>query len=181
MRELAEGVARLRTAAAHPDNRIFSRSPEAWLESQVRGSMDKLGADLLASPVYGQVPAMTGGDRGVLDLLAAERGGRLTVIEIKASSDPGMPLQALEYWMRVRHHNDLGEFGEHGYFPNVSLSKEPPRLVLLAPALEFHPTTETVLRYIDPAIPIERIGVGSHWREKFRVVLRVLGSSKPGI
>ena len=181
LRQLAAGVMGLRAAASHPGNRIFARSPEAWLEAQVRRSILKLGANLLPSPVYGQVPAMTGGDRGVLDLLAVDRTGRLAVIELKATSDPGLPLQALEYWMRVRHHSDLGEFGDRGYFPGVSLSKELPRMVLVAPALEFHPTTETLLRYIDPTVPIERIGVGSQWRGEFKVVLRVLGASKPGI
>jgi hypothetical protein len=43
------------------------------------------------------VPALAGGDRGVLDLLGITRQGRLVVIELKASEDIQMPLQAVDY------------------------------------------------------------------------------------
>ena len=61
-------------------------------------------------PIYGQVPAFAGGDRGILDLLAVDRTGRLVVIELKASADLHLPLQALDYWIRVKWHLDRGEF-----------------------------------------------------------------------
>ena len=74
-------------------------------------------AALRCDPVYGQVPAMAGGDRGVLDLLAVDHTGRLAVIELKASADLHLPLQALDYWIRVKWHLDRGEFSAVRLFP----------------------------------------------------------------
>ena len=96
----------------------------------------------------------------MLDLLAADRAGRLAVVELKASADLHLPLQALDYWIRVKWHLDRGEFTAHGYFPGLPLRPEPPRLLLVSPSLEFHPTTETILSYFSPAI--ERSASG--WR-----------------
>ncbi|MCW5981079.1 MAG: hypothetical protein KIT09_23555 [Bryobacteraceae bacterium] len=155
--------------------------PESWLESQVRAHLATIDPDLLAEPVYGQVPAFAGGERDVIDLLAVERRGRLAVLELKASAEPHLPLQALDYWMRVEWHAARNEFGARGYFRDRRLSAAPPRLVLIAPALEFHPTTETILRYFDPRIPVERIGVGMQWRDRLQVAFRIQGSAKPGM
>ena len=119
-------------------------------------------------PVYGQVPAFAGGERGVMDLLAVDRDGRLAVVELKASADLHLPLQALDYWIRVKWHLDRGEFSSAGYFPGRSLRPEPPRLLLVAPSLEFHPTTETLLGFFSPAIEVERIGLGADWRSRLR-------------
>ena len=58
----------------------------------------------MPKPVYGQVPQFAAGERGVIDLLAADRDGRLAVIELKAGQDIHLPLQALDYWMRVKWH-----------------------------------------------------------------------------
>jgi hypothetical protein len=88
---------------------------------------------LLKEPVYGHVPAFAGGDRGVLDLLAADRSGRLTVLELKASADLHLPMQALDYWIRVKWHLDRGEFLARRHFPGVTLRPDPPRLLLLSP------------------------------------------------
>jgi len=70
-----------------------------------------------------------------MDLLACDRRGRLAVIEIKAAADLQLPLQALDYWLRVKWHLDRGEFASKGYFPGVELRPDPPRLLLIAPAL----------------------------------------------
>jgi hypothetical protein len=108
----------------------------------------------------------------VLDLLAAERTGRLAVLELKASQDIHLPLQALDYWMRVHWHLERDEFKARGYFPGMELCKELPRLLLIAPSLEFHPTTDVILRCLSPRIPVERIGLGVEWRRKPKVVFR---------
>lgn len=162
-----------------PDHPLWRLVPERWLESQVRMHLERLDANLLSDPVYDQVPAVAGGDRGVIDLLAAERSGRLVVLELKASEDVHLPLQALDYWMRVKWHLDREEFSRAGYFPGLALRKEPPRLVLVAPALRFHPTTETILRFFSRAVPVERIGVGLEWRRDLRVMFHVCGAGKP--
>ena len=151
---LASELARLRSPdAVDRLNPLYLRNPEAWLESQVRSQIEQIDAGLLPTPIYGQVPAFAAVDRGVLDLLAVDRSGRLTVLELKASEDIHLPLQALDYWMRVKWHVSRGEFSAKGYFPGRELSNEPPRLLLVSPALDFHPSNERVLRFFSPGIP----------------------------
>jgi hypothetical protein len=176
--QLARDLARLRSSQARGGD-LYLRNPEAWLESQVRANLEAIDASLVPSPIYGQAPAFVAGDRGIIDLVAADRSGRLAVIELKASADLHLPLQALDYWMRVRWHLERDEFGERGYFPGVALGKDPPRLLLVAPALEFHPTTESILRYFSPEIEVERIGLGIHWRRKLEVMFRLRGAERP--
>jgi hypothetical protein len=158
---------------------LYLRHPEAWLESQVRAGIETIDSSLLPAPIYGQVPAFAAGERGVIDLLAVDRAGRLAVIELKASADLHLPLQALDYWMRVNLHLARETFGECGYFPGIALRKEPPRLILVAPALEFHPSTESILAYLSPAIEVERIGLGIHLRRKLEVMFRLQGAGRP--
>jgi len=166
---LARGIAARR---AHDGPRESSLYSEAWLESQVRQKIETIDASLWTQPLYGQVPEFAGGERGVLDILACDRSGRLVVIEIKASQDVHLPLQALDYWMRVKWHLERGEFSGRGYFPGIGLRPEPPRLLLVAPALDFHPSNETILNFLAPAIDVERIGVGIEWRQELRVMFR---------
>jgi hypothetical protein len=59
------------------------------------------------------------------------------------------------------------------------LRPEPPRLFLVSPALEFHPTTETVLSFFSPAIDVERVGVGVEWRKGLQVMFRLSGAERP--
>ncbi len=170
---MARELARMRRSdAADRGGALWRMQPERWMESQLRAGLEDLDASLLPAPVYDQVPAVAAGERGVLDLLAAERGGRLVVIEVKAGEDLHLPVQALDYWLRVRWHLDRGEFSAQGYFPGIELRREPPRLLLVAPALDFHPTTGAILRFFSPEVPVECIGVGLEWRSKLRVAFR---------
>lgn len=170
---LAAELSRLRSAEAKDrQNPLFLRNPEAWLESQARRNIEEIDARLRPAPIYGQVPAFAAVDRGVLDLLAVDERGRLAVIEMKASQDIHLPLQALDYWMRVRWHVGRGDFSKQGYFPGVELTGEPPRLLLVSPALEFHPTSDRILRYFSPEVPVEKVGVGLQWRKELKVVWR---------
>ncbi len=174
---LARTLAEMRSPEARdPANPLWSRGPEAWLESRVRGALETVDAELVAQPVYGQAPLVAGLDRGLIDLLAVDRAGRLAVIELKASADLHLPIQALDYWMRVAWHAARGEFGAKGYFPGIELRTEAPRLLLVAPAMEFHPTTETILRYFAPSIEVARVGVNADWRRELRVMLRLRGA-----
>ena len=177
---LAADLARLRSPEArgrtHP---LWRQAPEAWLESQVRAHIEAIDASLLPAQVYSQVLAFAGGDRGVIDLLAADRAGRLAILELKAGADIHLPLQALDYWMRVRWHLERGEFDGRGYFPGMALRRDPPRLLLVSPALEFHPTTEAILRFFSPAVPVERVGVGVEWRRGLEVMFRLQGAENP--
>ncbi len=176
---LAASLARWR--APHPPDRnhpLYRRNPERWLESVVRQRLEEIDASLSPDTVYGQVPAVAGAERGVADLVAADRSGRLAVVEVKATEDIHLPLQALDYWLRVRWHLERGEFERLGYFPGVALRREPPRMLLVAPALEFHPTTGAILRFFSPEIPVERIGLGVEWRRQPKVVFRRAGAER---
>ena len=165
--------------AADHGHPLYRQYPEAWLESQARAQIEILDASLLREPIYGQVPAFAGGERGILDLLAVDHTGRLAVVELKATADLQLPLQALDYWIRVKWHLDRGEFASHGYFPGVELRTDPPRLLLVSPSLEFHPTSETLLRYFAPTISVERIGLAVEWRKGLQVMFRLTGAEPP--
>jgi hypothetical protein len=160
---------------AHPLRR---RYPERWLESVVRRQLETIDSTLLASALYDQVPAMAGGDRGVIDLLARDRHGRLVILELKASEDIQLPLQALDYWMRVCWHLQRDEFEHCGYFRGQPISRHPPRLLLVSPAFDFHPTTETILGYFSPEIEVERVGLAAHWRSRLQVLFRRRGAGR---
>ncbi len=176
---LAEELDRARSAGGDTAHPLYRQYPEAWLESQARAEIETLDATLCRDPIYGQVPAFAGGDRGVLDLLAVDHTGRLTVVELKASADLHLPLQALDYWVRVKWHLDRREFSAHGYFPGIELRPDAPRLLLVSPSLEFHPATETLLSYFAPGIEVERIGLAVEWRKGLRVMFRLSGAQRP--
>ncbi|MBS1859288.1 MAG: hypothetical protein JST11_28190 [Acidobacteria bacterium] len=176
---MAAELARARHAGGDRAHPLYRQYPEAWLESMVRARIEEIDAGLRGECVYGQVPAFAGGDRGVLDLLAVDRGGRLAVVELKASADVHLPLQALDYWVRVKWHLDRGEFRTHGYFPGVELAAEPPRVLLVSPSLEFHPATETILDFFAPSIEVERIGLAVEWRKGLHVMFRLKGAQRP--
>jgi hypothetical protein len=153
--------------------------PEAILEQSVRRAITAIDPMLAPAPIYGQVPALAGTDRGIMDLLAVDSTGRLAVLELKAASEPRLPLQALDYWMRVAWHQSQGDFTRHGYFNGIPLRPDPPRLFLVAPALEFHPATETVIRFYSSAIEVERVGLAVQWQERVQVLFRLRGSQSP--
>lgn len=161
---------RLTPPPAHPAVRLGQ--PEGDLEIAVRNSITAIDAALLPEPVYRQAPAMAAADRGIMDLVAADRQGRLAVLELKATQDIQMPLQALDYWMRVRWHLDCGDFSRLGYFPGVPLSTQAPLLYLVAPALEFHPAHDTVLKFVAGTVPVIRAGLGANWKKELKVIFR---------
>ncbi len=170
----------------HPDgvhtDPLFRLQPEHWLESRLRAEMTELLPSLQGDRVYSQVPALSRGDRGMLDLLTLDRQARLAVIELKADEDLHLPMQALDYWIRVRALNDdrqmgvagrvVSAFERMGYFAGAEVSSLPPRLLLVAPALRVHPTNEPVLRYLSSQIEWELIAVTEHWRRELKVVFR---------
>jgi hypothetical protein len=158
---------------------LFVRNPESWLESRVRSNILDLDPSLLPTPVYEQVPALAAGQRGVLDLLACDHAGRLAVVEVKVSEDLHLPLQALDYWIRVKWHLDRDEFTSRGFFPGISLQKRSPRMLLVAPALNFHPATESILRYFPADLEVERVGVSAEWQQDLRIAFRTQGPNSP--
>jgi hypothetical protein len=153
----------------HP---LYRSAPERWLETLARQDATRLDAHLDPAHLYSQVPALAGGDRGVLDLLGITKQGRLVVIELKASEDIQMPLQAVDYWLRVRQHQLDGDFHAHGYFQGIEIDPQPPQIWLVAPGLRFHPATDTLLKYLSSEIHFTRIGVNENWRRGLKIVFR---------
>ena len=178
---LAQRISAARSAGA-PDRQdiLYRGSPEKWLESMVRARPSSIDSALLPAPLYSQVPALAGSDKGIIDLLGSDGRGRLVVIEIKASEDIHLPLQGLDYWIHVKWHLDRGEFQKRGYFPGLVVQPAPPRLLLVSPAFDFHPTTETILQYFSPQVEVERIGLGAEWRSALQVIFRARGAERPG-
>ena len=173
---------------AHTDA-LFRMAPERWLESRLRFGIADLLPDLRGALLYTQVPALSTGDRGMLDLLALDRNGRLVVLELKADEDLHLPLQALDYWIRVRALNadrrpappaaaPLSAFERNGYFAGAEVSTLPPRLILAAPALRIHPTNEPVLRYVSHEIEWELIALTERWRRELKIVYRKRSSDR---
>lgn len=144
---------------------------ERWLEAIVRQEVTSVDAALDPRFVYTQVFAGFGADHGIMDVLTITRSGRLAILELKANEHIQLPVQAADYWLRVRH-LDLGEFRTYGYFPGVEIQLAPPLVYLVAPALRFHPMTRTLLRYLAPQIEVIRVGLTESWRRGIRVVVR---------
>ena len=98
---------------------LYRLQSERWLESMVVRDVTKLDPALLPTCIYPQVPAFSGMDRGVIDILLATRSGRLAVLELKVQEDINLPLQGLDYWLRVKWLQERGQFQEFGYFPGI--------------------------------------------------------------
>ncbi len=158
--------------AAARHHSFYRAQPERWLESMVLADPSRIDPRLDSRFIYAQVPAVSSGDRGIIDLLGVSREGRLTVIELKANEDVHIVTQAIDYWLRVRQHQVQGDFARYGYFPGINLSSHPPLVILVAPSLRFHPTGDILARFLAPELQISRVGLNENWRRGLRVVLR---------
>jgi hypothetical protein len=158
--------------ATDTKHRLYRAQPERWLETLAAADPSRIDARLDARHIYTQVPASSAGDRGIIDLLGVTRDGRLAVIELKASEDIQLVMQAVDYWLRVRWHHGQDDFRRYGYFPDVALQPKPPLLLLVAPGFRFHPASDIVLRYLSKDIEIVRIGLAENWRRGLRVIFR---------
>lgn len=154
---------------AHP---LYRMQAERWLEAIVAADPTRVDARLDSRFLYTQVPAFTAGDRGVVDLLGVTREGRLAILELKADEDIHLVMQAADYWLRVRWHQQQDDIQRYGYFPGVKLSPDSPLLFLVAPAIRFHPATSIVLRYLSSEIEVSRVGLAENWRRGLKVALR---------
>jgi hypothetical protein len=192
--ELLDRLVAARRPRGNVRNALFRLQPERWLEALVLRNVTALDDRLGHAPVYSQVPAFSASDRAMIDVLTATADGRLAVVELKAGEDIHLPLQGLDYWARVRWHQQRGEFEKFGYFsschperaaslraasrgtPTVTipfaLSPDPPLLFLVAPALHVHPATDALLRYLSPEIDCTLLGIDERWREGVRVIFR---------
>lgn len=150
---------------------------ERYLESAVRSNLAAIDPAARTAPVHGQVLTFAATDRDLIDLLAVTFSGRLVVLELKVSEDIHLPIQALDYWMRIRWHAQRDELKQ--FFPGVPLESTPPKLLLVAPAMSFHSSNAAVLRYFSPEIEVERVGINSEWQQHLKVVMRLKGAAVP--
>lgn len=173
LRKLVERMRAYRAARPRdPNHALYRSQAERWLEHRVLAEPLRIDARLNPDVLYSQVPAFSGGDRGVIDLLGVTRDGRLVVMELKAAEDIHLALQVVDYWLRVRWHHEQDDFRRYGYFTGVELQRKPPLLYLVAPGLRFHPATDTILKHLCPEIEVVRIGLNENWREDLQVIFR---------
>ena len=162
---------------------LFRLQPEAWLESTLGGDLTQIDDRLGGHAIYHQVPAFAAADRAMLDLLTVTGSGRLAILELKADEDLHFPLQGLDYWIRVhwlqqqRNSSGKGELEQNGYFPGVLLQPHAPLLYYIVPALRVHPSMDTVLQHLSPAIPWTLVALNEGWRTERKVIFRKHGGS----
>jgi len=172
-RDFLLGVRKVRRAGSpDPRHELYRLQTERWLESLLLEDITRLDPALSPEHVYPQVPAFSGTDRGVIDILAATRRGRLAVVELMVHEEINLPLQGMDYWLRVKWLQDRKQFQEFGYFQGRELLPEAPLLYLVSPAFRFHSTTEKILRYFDRKIEVILVGINDSWRKEIKVVFR---------
>jgi hypothetical protein len=170
--ELVRRIREHRHSGGSHTNLFYRMCPERWLEALIVGDARCIDERLDGRVVYSQVPAFAATDRAMLDVLTCTLDGRLAVLELKADEDIHLPLQGLDYWARVRWHQQHGEFLRNGYFAGRELSSATPLLYLVAPALRVHPATDTLLRYLSPRIEWTLAQIDERWRDGVRIVNR---------
>lgn len=173
LEKLAQEIILYRSADC-PDRRhpFYLLRAEAWLESLLRRGISRFDATLDERFVYSQIPAWRADERSVIDLLTVNHEGRLVVIEIKAAEDAQLPLQGMDYWLRVEQGRARNEFKKRGLFEGVVIAEQSPLLYLVAPRLRFHRTFAVVARCVAPQIEACQIGINANWREGVKVHTR---------
>ncbi len=154
--------------AEHPYYRL---AQERWLESLIVQDHSVLNAQFV-DYIYSQVPTCLDGKRKVLDLLTATRGGRVAILELKVERDLNLVFQALDYWERVWHHLKQGDFQQAGYFPEMTLVKQPPLLYLISPLFEFHRVMPVLGKYLKKETVLTCIGINLDWKRELKILRR---------
>ena len=157
-----------RHGSRHPLARAHE---EAWLESNLIARIRDV-LPVRQDAIYPQVPSFRGEDRKIIDLLTVTDEGRLVVIEVKASADPDLPFQALDYWLAVERHRKAGDFQANGYFKNIRVRNEPALLVMVAPLLSFHRSLARLVAVLPPTLPLLQVGLNQTWKREIKVLRR---------
>jgi hypothetical protein len=164
-----ESIARERRhGSRHPLSRAHE---ERWLESNLIGDIRRI-LPVRPNAIYPQVPSFIGQERNIIDLLGITDNGRLVVIEIKASADPDLPLQALDYWQAVERHRKAGDFERAGYFRGFRIQDQPALLVMIAPMLAFHRTFDDLMAVFPKMVAFAQIGINQSWKKEIKVLRR---------
>lgn len=158
-----------RYGSRHPLARAHE---ERWLESNLIGQIRRVLPSIDVRHIYPQVPSFVGEERNIIDLLTVTTDGQLVVIEIKASADPDLPFQALDYWIAVERHRKAGDFSKKGYFGDRAIRDEPALLVLVAPLLAYHKTAGRLVSALPAQVPLMEIGINSTWKKEIKILRR---------
>jgi hypothetical protein len=158
-----------RHGSRHP---LAHAHQERWLESNLIGAIRRIIPSIDTRHIYPQVPSFVGEERNIIDLLTVTNDGRLVVIEIKASPDPDLPFQAVDYWIAVERHRKAGDFLRKGYFADRTLKNEPALLVLVAPLLAYHKTAGRLIAALPAEVPLLEIGINQTWKREIKVLRR---------
>ncbi|HET6931750.1 MAG TPA: hypothetical protein VFI45_15590 [Candidatus Acidoferrum sp.] len=158
--------------ASNVRHALYRAQAERWMQTLVHQDVTRIDIALDPEHVYEQVFAQVAGQHGILDLLCVTRNRRLAILELKATENVDLPLQAADYWSRIRWHQSQGDFARYGYFPGIELQAAPPLVYLIAPALRFHPTADILQRYLSREMEVIRVGLAESWRRGLRVMFR---------
>jgi len=158
--------------ASNVRHALYRAQAERWMQTLVCQDVTRIDISLDPEHVYEQIFAQVAGQHGILDLLCVTRSRRLAILELKATENVDLPFQAADYWSRIRWHQSQADFARYGYFPGLELQSAPPLVYLIAPALRFHPTTDTLQRYLSRDMEIIRVGLAESWRRGLRVMFR---------
>jgi hypothetical protein len=170
VQQVVEDLASVRRhGSSHPLARAHE---ERWLESNVIGDIGRVLPSIDPEYVYPQVPSFVGEERNIIDILTVTKSGRLVVMEIKASPDPDLPFQGLDYWIAVERHRKAGDFQRKGYFRGVTLTDEPALLVLVAPLLAFHKTFDRLVSLFPKEVPLMQLGLNQTWKKEIKILRR---------
>jgi hypothetical protein len=153
----------------HPFYRLQA---ERWLEELIREDVRRLDARLDPRFVYPQIPAHRDDDYAMVDLLGITDDGQLVVIELKVAEDIELPMQGVDYWLKIEWHRRRGDFQRRGYFPGVELADRPAMVLLVSPLLRFHRTFNLVAGWIHEVVPVYKVGITDDWRRGLKVVYR---------
>jgi hypothetical protein len=145
-------------------------STERLLQRMLLQDISVIDPALNSRFIYPQVPAFLAGDRGMIDILSVTKQGRLAILELKVSEDIELPMQGLDYWLRVKWHQERGEFQKNGYFPGLVLSLHSPLLYFVGPQFRYHDSFPKISKNILPSVPVCQVGINENWKEGVKVL-----------
>ena len=105
---------------------LFRGQAERWMQALILDDVTRIDVMLDPAHVYEQVFAHRAGQHGIIDLLCLTRSRRLALLELKATENVNLPLQAADYYSRIRAHVAHGDLGRYGYFHGLELQATPP-------------------------------------------------------
>ncbi len=149
----------------HP---LYRGESDRWLQSIVQQDVTRVDVALLPEQVYEQVFAQTAGQHGILDLLGVTRAGRLAILELKTTKDLDLPLQAADYWSRIRAALGSGRPGSLRLFSRCAIAACAASGLPHCPGAPF----SSFHQLLRPEMEVIRIGLAESWRRGLRVMMR---------